>query len=1039
MIEDIVALKDDQIPTILSFDTEQKSYIIGQDARKLGLQGKTNAFNFKVDLGSSDKVFLQDKKYWIVPRFQYDELKKTHVTIDTQMLTAREVTIHFLKEFLRDIELPEKIIIGEPAERDKIWRENFRRHMREIFEELYHVNPQFFYEPFAVFQYYRHYESVFGSENKSETVLIIDIGGGTFNSCIIGTTEEGYLSRGGAKSVPLGFQAEFCGGSQVDKKLLEIIIDKAKQQGIKWKDDPIVRAEKSHIPVLLTIEDAKIRLSEKIGTSAKLSDDYPHLKEYVNLKQGTLHPEVDVRVELTGDDLKSVIRYMWRRHWGNIIAKTVTEAQKKIPFDYLDKILVAGGSSRLPFTKEEIHLALRSIVDMQDIYFGSGTGKAVAIGIACECMEQVKRNPQLSVGKIAPCILNDLYLGFRKSRRDPIVIPKKIKGPDGSISKEGQLLSAPFETEQLTLRYKLDLPFDLEGRLFYCFSDMPFDENPDATYLNMSQDVFSVANRGSKYRRKCELAIDFKTNGIIKPTFYFTKEGKDGAEEVIPCSEFYMENLRIQEGDSFLGIDFGSSNSYLAKLLKPKEAVETFDYPVFKIKSEVMNSLRELEKEIEELRTRNLLNRETISEYAKDQILLLVFHSNKIEGNPLSKGETETALSKHESLLTTKQELEAKNLRDAYNWMIDNIDHIYTDSEAFIRQINKMILNNVIEGGGVYRKRTVSLTGMNYTPPPSVSIPSLMERLGQELSAGPAGRSTLEFAVAMHTKLVAIHPFIDANGRTARLLMNTILLAGGLPVVVINFDDKQRYLDALSESNRGDISSLVVFVSECFQAHLEEIKRKSTKIDEPIVANVVTEDADPIEVALREIGVELIDDPLQSIMDKKLRELSETKEAEYNSWKQAFSTLLTEMKSICDEFNIKFRSTGFQIDLIEYDMLSFDKYLDILRNKKVSRTWFFGSTIAGPSSDVRVLFFFEHLPNYFGDIPYINKAILTLVRFNGVIYERLTFEPLSIRGVAYCDGQLVFLGRSSNVINDTPKHALKVLLSELIAAYITVK
>jgi len=133
MIEDIVALKDDQIPTILSFDTEQKSYIIGQDARKLGLQGKTNAFNFKVDLGSSDKVFLQDKKYWIVPRFQYDELKKTHVTIDTQMLTAREVTIHFLKEFLRDIELPEKIIIGEPAERDKIWRENFRRHMREIF------------------------------------------------------------------------------------------------------------------------------------------------------------------------------------------------------------------------------------------------------------------------------------------------------------------------------------------------------------------------------------------------------------------------------------------------------------------------------------------------------------------------------------------------------------------------------------------------------------------------------------------------------------------------------------------------------------------------------------------------------------------------------------------------------------------------------------------------------------------------------------------------------------------------------------------
>jgi hypothetical protein len=316
-----------------------------------------------------------------------------------------------------------------------------------------------------------------------------------------------------------------------------------------------------------------------------------------------------------------------------------------------------------------------------------------------------------------------------------------------------------------------------------------------------------------------------------------------------------------------------------------------------------------------------------------------------------------------------------------------------------------------------------------------------MEKLGKELMTGPAGRSLLEFAVTMHTKLVAVHPFIDANGRTARLLMNAILLAGGLPVVVINFDDKQRYLDALSESNRGDISALVVFVSECFRAQLEEIAIQPRIAEESITTKGIEEVADPIADAFKELGVKLVDDPLQLIMDQKLKELAETKEAEYDSWKQAFSTLLFEMRSICEEFNYNanYRSAGFHIDLFEYDMLSLDKYKDILKNKKVSRTWFFGSAIIGPSSNVKVLFFFEHLPNYFGEIPDINKVILTLVRYNGATYERLTSEPLNLRGVAYCDGQLVFLGRNSNVLKDPPKYALKALLAELIAAYITVK
>ena len=125
---------------------------------------------------------------------EYDEKKQMLRPVDTRMLTAREATVYFLQELLKGKAVPGEIIIGEPAERDTAWKENFRRHVREILEEVYGVKPQFLPEPFAVFQYYRLYEQVFSAESKPETVLIIDIGGGTFNSCVIGTTEAGYLA-----------------------------------------------------------------------------------------------------------------------------------------------------------------------------------------------------------------------------------------------------------------------------------------------------------------------------------------------------------------------------------------------------------------------------------------------------------------------------------------------------------------------------------------------------------------------------------------------------------------------------------------------------------------------------------------------------------------------------------------------------------------------------------------------------------------------------------------------------------------------------
>jgi hypothetical protein len=289
--------------------------------------------------------------------------------------------------------------------------------------------------------------------------------------------------------VPIGLKAELCGGLEIDSNLLKIIIDKAKKQGILWKDDPIDRAIRSDKPgkkpVFLVVEEAKIKLSEAIGRDARLNDDFSHIKEHIILEEGTLHPDREISVELTGNDLKRVIREIWRRKYSAIINDTLNEAREKLrknnmELGSIDKVLIAGGSSKLPFMKEEIYAILSTLIDKDNIIIGKDIGDSVAIGIACECKERISRDPKLGTGWIAPCLMNDLYLGFRKNRKAPIQLPK-IK--HGGTFKKSNLFLAPFETKDWTIDYEIELPFETNEKVFYCFNDKPFSkENASGDY-----------------------------------------------------------------------------------------------------------------------------------------------------------------------------------------------------------------------------------------------------------------------------------------------------------------------------------------------------------------------------------------------------------------------------------------------------------------------------------------------------------------------------------------------------------------------------
>ena len=962
-----------------------------------------------------------------------------------ETLSAKDATVEFLRQLLKDYDLPDEIIIGEPAVREDKWKENFRRHVREVFDTLNLPNPRFFPEPFAVFQYYREYEKIFPAKEEPEIVLIIDYGGTTFNSCIIRTTEMGHLARGGATAVPLGLQAGLSGGYELDKALLCKAVQKARRKKLAWKEDPIARAE-NHPLVLLLTEDAKIQLSEAIGTKARLSGDFSSIKKQVLFPKGTLHPDQEIDVEFTGEDLKDVIRKMWRRTYGHLLISTVEEARKRlkdaagVELTALDKVLIAGGSSWLPFMSEEIATVFPTMVRPQDIFVGNDLGTSVAFGIACECKDQAKRNPALKLNTMAPCLLNDLFLGFRLTRRD-IVVPAKIR-TKGSVSADGRLLASPFETETLSFDFDFEFPHEIQEHVFYCFSDRPFSQD-QISYLNLCSDVFLV-NTNKSIVKRAKLILDIKKNGMCQPTFYLKEKGKGAKKEphMIQCPEFCLEDFKILEGSSFLGIDFGASNSYVARLVSSDtESWTASEYPEFEIGPATKESLRQLEVQIDVHKQEGMLEPQSLLRHARRQALHIVFHSNKIEGNPLTLGETELVLrGKNKKTHLSENEKSASNLEASYRWMLKHRDSCKNEPEGFIRHLNGSILEGIKAGGGQYRSQPVALSGMNYTPPNSSFVPGFMQLLSEEIKRGIEGRSPLEFATSIHTKLVWIHPFSDGNGRTARLLLNSLLLIHGVPAIIVNFDDRERYLEAISQSNDGNLSALVTLFTEYVYEQLEQLGDQHTKPSPKAESSVAVKQViaeDPIAQAIEQVEVHEEKDPLAATMETKILTIQKETEITYEAWKLSFLALRQEFKAIVEEFNstTKYRKAGFHIHLKEFDILSFEKHSTIRHREKVSRTWFLGCEIIGPRTQERFILFFGHGSPDLCRAPNLDQVALHIARYADGGYNRLISEPIRLREIGYCAGELAFLRMGGAIQIGNVNEELRMLFADVIRAY----
>ncbi len=183
----------------------------------------------------------------------------------------------------------------------------------------------------------------------------------------------------------------------------------------------------------------------------------------------------------------------------------------------------------------------------------------------------------------------------------------------------------------------------------------------------------------------------------------------------------------------------------------------------------------------------------------------LTYSSNAIEGNTLSRMETAEVIEKGVSAVISgkalKDQLEAVNHAEALDFIKTLVkerkSHQFI-TEKDIKAIHKIILKGIDDQwAGKYRQTVVFIKGAGVEFPAAQKVPSLMVEFIQWLES-QQGKHPVRIAGEAHFKLVSIHPFIDGNGRTARLLMNLILAINSYPMAVIRNEERIAYLEAVN-------------------------------------------------------------------------------------------------------------------------------------------------------------------------------------------------------------------------------------------------
>ncbi|OIO55629.1 cell filamentation protein Fic [Candidatus Peregrinibacteria bacterium CG1_02_54_53] len=232
-----------------------------------------------------------------------------------------------------------------------------------------------------------------------------------------------------------------------------------------------------------------------------------------------------------------------------------------------------------------------------------------------------------------------------------------------------------------------------------------------------------------------------------------------------------------------------------------------------------------LDEKLEKLKALRPLSLAQVQKLRMQMEVEMTYNSNAIEGNSLTLRETYLVLQEGMTIKgkPLKDHLEAKDHKEALDFLYELASHdSQTVSEHLIRQLHQLVVRETdMDWAGRYRTGSVIIGGADHTPPDAIDVPRQMAELMRWLKQHDKKMHAVELAALLHHKVVHIHPFFDGNGRTARLVMNILLMRRGFPLAIILKNDRKKYYRVLQTADKGNAAAFVLLIAQAVERSLD--------------------------------------------------------------------------------------------------------------------------------------------------------------------------------------------------------------------------
>ena len=224
---------------------------------------------------------------------------------------------------------------------------------------------------------------------------------------------------------------------------------------------------------------------------------------------------------------------------------------------------------------------------------------------------------------------------------------------------------------------------------------------------------------------------------------------------------------------------------------------------------------------------KNILDKEIVEKIDKAFDIDFTYNSTTIEGNTLTLIETKAVLEDKIAIggKSLREIYEVVNHNEAFEYIKKSIEKLEILDEEKIKDIHEILTENIMQGG-IYRNTDVAITGATHTHPTPNEMYKQLKFFYDDLKINQEKLNPIDLAAWTHAEFVRIHPFIDGNGRTSRLIMNYQLMKNGFLPINIKVEDRLEYYNALDlYATKKDLTPFLNFILALEKERLNEINK----------------------------------------------------------------------------------------------------------------------------------------------------------------------------------------------------------------------